>query len=362
MKEKKKIHIYTQYYFPVSNACSNRIEKYILALKDEYHIKIITWMPNYPTWIKEKKYKWRLFKKEIWQYSEKIIRTYEIATKNEWTISRLLNYSSFMISSFLYGLFTKKPDVIIVTSPPLFTAIWVLLLHKIKKIPYILEIRDLWPESVVALWYMKKDSLSYKIFHYLELSLYKNASKIIWVTEGIVDFIKNLKLNNNIYLQYNISEKIENIKNNPYLEFQDLIKWRKITLFAWNMNEAYDFKKAFNYIKDNNDIFFIFIWDWSEKEKFENKTKNLENILFLERKNKKLINEFIYHSDKILVPLKDEKFYKWTFPVKWIEWIVNNKEIIFFWPKNWEFNSFLDSLKNWKVSCKILEMEYFINT
>jgi hypothetical protein len=39
---KKDIYIYTQYYFPVSNACSNRVEKYVLALKDDYNIKIIT--------------------------------------------------------------------------------------------------------------------------------------------------------------------------------------------------------------------------------------------------------------------------------------------------------------------------------
>jgi hypothetical protein len=84
-----------------------------------------------------------------------------------------------MISSFIYGLFIKKPDKIIVSSPPLFTAISVLLINKIRKIPYVLEVRDLWPESVVALGYMNKNSLSYKIFSKIEKSLYFNAEHII---------------------------------------------------------------------------------------------------------------------------------------------------------------------------------------
>ncbi len=358
---KKTIHIYTQYYYPVSNACSNRAEKYVMALKDNYNIKIITWMPNYPTWVKEKKYKWKLLKKETWNFWEKIVRTYEFAAKNSWSILRTLNYLSFMISSFFYSLFTKKPDIIIVTSPPLFTAIWVLFLHKIKKIPYILEIRDLWPDSVVALWYMKEKSLSFKIFSYLEKSLYKNAQKIIGVTKWICDSIEKKGFTNDkIFLQYNVWEKIDGKWfKNPYLEFENLIKWREIAIFAGNMNEAYDFDKAFEYIKNNNDIFFVFIWDWSEKNKFQNNLKWLDNFLFLDRKTKKELNKFIYFCNKFFIPLKDEKFYKWTFPVKWIEWIVNDKEIIFLWPDKWEFNLFLEKFNKKETDFETLMFKYF---
>ncbi len=359
--KKKTIHIYSQYYFPVSNACSNRVEKYVMALKDEYDIKIVTWMPNYPTWIKPKKYKWKLFKNEVWEYGEQIIRTYEVATKNEWSISRIINYISFMFSSFLYWLFTRKPDIIIVTSPPIFTAFSVLLLNKIRKIPYILEIRDLWPDSVVALWFMKGNSLSYKIFSWLEKKLYKNASKIIWVTKWICSAIeKKWVEKDKIFLQYNSAEKIDwKGLENPYIELDDKIKWREIVLFAGNMNEAYDFEKASKYIKDNNKMFFVFIWDWSQKYDFQKSLLLEDNVLFLERRPKKEIWKYVFYSDKILVPLQNKEFYKWTFPVKWIEWIVNNKEIIFFGPSDWEFNKFLEDLKVGKENNDILRFKYF---
>lgn len=361
--KKKNIHIYTQYYFPVANACSHRVEKYVIALKDDYDIKIITWIPNYPTWVKSKKYKWKIFKKEIWEYWENIIRTYEFATKNEWTIWRVLNYCSFMISSFFYGLFAEKPYIIIVTSPPFFTALGTLLLNKIRKIPYILEVRDLWPDSVVALWFMKKSSLNYKIFSYFEKVLYKNAERIIWVTKGICKSIEGKWFSDKkIVLQYNISEKVK-LSNytNPYIKFENKIKWRKISLFAWNMNEAYNFKKAWEYIKKHNEIFFIFIWDWSQKKEFKESLSLVENILFLDRVTKKEADIFLYYSEIVFIPLKNEKFYKWTLAVKWIEWIVNNKEIIFFGSIDWEFNSLLNDIKSGNENVNILRFEYFKN-
>lgn len=174
-----------------------------MALKDDYDIKIITWMPNYPTWIKPKLYKWRLFKKNIWKYWEEIVRTYEFATKNEGSFLRMLNYLSFMISSLIYGLLSRRPDLIIVTSPPLFTAISVLFLNKIRKIPYILEVRDLWPDSIVALGFMKESSLNYKVFFWFENKLYENADKIIWVTKWINDTIERKGINKEKYF-YNI--------------------------------------------------------------------------------------------------------------------------------------------------------------
>ncbi len=357
---KRSIHIYSQYYFPVANACSNRVEKYVMALKNDYDITVVTWMPNYPTWVKSDEYKWKLFKKEYWNYWEKIVRTYEFATRNEGAFLRILNYISFMLSSFIYGFFSKKPDKIIVTSPPLFTAISVLLLNKIRNIPYILEIRDLWPDSVVALGFMKAGSLSYKVFSWFEIRLYENAEKVIWVTRGICESIEQKWYCGKVFLQYNVTEKINwDELESPYVKLNDVIKWKKIVLFAWNMNEAYDFSKTSKYIKKNIELFFVFIWDGSAKKDFQNALKWVDNVLFLDRMKKDNVDKYLYYCDSVLVPLKNEDFYKGTFPVKGIEGIVNGKEIIFFWPNDGEFNKFLKDLKSWKDDSKKLKLEYF---
>lgn len=348
----KKIHIYTQYYYPVANACSNRVEKYVKAFYKNYDITVVTWMPNYPSGIKSKQYKWKLLKKEVGNYDEKIFRTYELAVKNSWSFLRTLNYVSFLISSFIFGIFSKKPDKIIVTSPPLFTAISVLGIYKIRKIPYVLEIRDLWPDSVVALGYMSEKSLSFKVFSYLEKSLYRNAESIIWVTQWVCDAIIEKWIDvNKVKLQYNLSDEIQekDVWDNPYIQYKDLIKWRKVSLFAGNMNEAYDFNEASEYISSHDDVFFIFIGEGSMKESFVNMTEWCDNILFLDRMPAAEVQTYIYYSDICFIPLKNEPFYNLTFPVKWIEWIVNNKEVIFLGSLQWEFAKFLKKYNDWEV-------------
>lgn len=335
---KKIIHIYSQYYFPISNACSNRVEKYILALKDDYEIKVITWMPNYPTWVKDSKYKWKLLKKEIWEYWEQIIRTYEFASKNEWSFLRLLNYVSFMISSFIYGFFTKRPDVIIVTSPPLFTAIWVLLLNKIKRIPYILEIRDLWPDSVVALWFMKKNSYSYKLFSWLENKLYKNAKHIIWVTKGICNHIEWLWINKDkIILQYNVfnRENILKLSRNDIDQFKQenfINQDKKIFLYAWNHSSAQNLYNILYFAKDYKEWDFYFVWEWESKKELEDYCiiNNIKNVYFLWQRNKENVYKFINISDFCLASLDDKKVFVDAIPTKILEYLAFDKKVICF--------------------------------
>lgn len=334
----KTIHIYTQYYNPISNACANRVEKYVLALKDNYDIKVITWMPNYPTWVKDKEYKWKLFKKEIWNYGEQIIRTYEFASKNEWSFLRLLNYISFMISSFFYGLFSKKPDTIIVTSPPLFTALSVLLLYKLRKIPYILEIRDLWPDSVVALWFMKKESLSYKVFSYLEKSLYKNAEKIIWVTKWICKEIENKWVTKDkIVLQYNVfdinNQLIYNEEEiNKTIQKFNIDTSKKIFIYAWNHSKAQNLYNIIFLAQEYSNWNFYFVWEWESKKELEeyvNKHK-INNIYFLWQQNKNDVYKLIYLSDYCIASLDNKNIFIDAIPTKILEYLAFDKKVIAF--------------------------------
>ena len=100
-------------------------------------------------------------------------------------------------------MFSKKPEVIIVTSPPLFATISGWLLSKIKQTPFVLEIRDLWPETIVALGLMKNKILI-NILKYITFKLYKDADAIIVVSESIKNSIIDLNIS---------SEKIHIIPN-----------------------------------------------------------------------------------------------------------------------------------------------------
>ena len=108
-------------------------------------------------------------------------------TANEGFLKRTLDYISFSISSFLFGL-SIKTDLIIATSPQFFTALAGRSLSFWKRKPWVMEVRDLWPESIKAVGAMK-DNLLIKYFEKEELWCYKSAAKIITVTDS---FKKNI--------------------------------------------------------------------------------------------------------------------------------------------------------------------------
>ena len=102
-----------------------------------------------------------------------------------------------MVSSFVCGIFSKKPDVIIATSPQFFTLISAYLTSLIKNVPLVIEIRDMWPESIVSVGAMKKNSPVIKILANIAKFLYKKATLIICVTNSFKDEILKMGINEN---------------------------------------------------------------------------------------------------------------------------------------------------------------------
>ena len=92
------------------------------------------------------------------------------------------------LTSFLFGLFVKT-DLIIATSPQFFTAISGRMLSFLKRIPWVMEVRDLWPDSIAAVGSMNKSSIPFKILKKIEHHLYLSASKIVVVTDSFKKYI-----------------------------------------------------------------------------------------------------------------------------------------------------------------------------
>lgn len=353
---KKKIRIYSQYYVWWNNALSSRINNYIDVLKQEYDLEIICSFDKYPQNIMK-----RFYRKNYLQDWVITIELFSGKNTTTWIFQRLLHYITFSISSFFHILFSSKPYIIIILSPPIFLPIFCMYAARIRKISYLLEVHDLWPESIVQFWILKRKSFIFSVLTYFEKKVYFHAKYIIaltsWVREGIINLIPNITYK--ISLLYFVAQKIEWISDNPYLKLQENIWKRDIYLFAWNMNEAYDFRKAKDYIESKQDLFFVFIWDGSQKKYIQENIADYKNVLMLPRVSKQEVEKYMYHCDGVFIPLKNEAFYKGTFPVKWIEAIVNEKKIIFWWPEDWEFSLFLKKLENKEVSKDIFGKHYF---
>ena len=178
----------TQYFSPEIGAASERLTGLAFNLsKLGYKVTVITGFPNYPFGMVYPDYKKKLFMHEEIA-GVRVIRVWLYTTKKTGAVARLLNYLSFMFSSILAGILTKRADFVVATSGPIFTALAGYILSIFKKACFIFDVRDIWPERIYAGTSIKRGFLI-KAMEKLEILLYKKATKIVAVTNGVRDNI-----------------------------------------------------------------------------------------------------------------------------------------------------------------------------
>lgn len=147
-----------------------------------HKVTIITGAPNFPEGVVFPGYKNKWYQKELVDGIEvRRVKTY--ITANEGFSKRILDFMSFMVAGFFAGLFVRKPDVIVGTSPQFFTVVSAWLLSVVTFKPFVFELRDIWPASITAVGAMGH-SLPIRILEKIEIFLYHRANKIVSVTNS----------------------------------------------------------------------------------------------------------------------------------------------------------------------------------
>ncbi|MCL4696712.1 MAG: glycosyltransferase family 4 protein, partial [Burkholderiaceae bacterium] len=148
-------------------------------------LTVITCAPNFPTG--------RVFpgySNRIWQEERidgiRVIRVWSYITANEGFARRVLDYVSYMLMAFVAALFVRRVDIVVATSPQFFTAVAGWAVGALKRVPFVFELRDLWPESIKAVGAMKESAVI-RGLEKLELFLYRRAALIVSVTHSFRD-------------------------------------------------------------------------------------------------------------------------------------------------------------------------------
>jgi len=177
------ILFFSHYFPPEGNAPASRVYELCKRwVKYGHDVNVITCVPNVPDGVVYDGYKNRLVQKEIID-GIRTIRVWTFITANKGTFRRIINYLSYMFSATLMGMFIKKPDIIIATSPQFFCGWAGSISSRLRRVPFILEIRDIWPESIVAVDAMKNGCLL-QFLEWLEHKMYRVADHIVTVGEG----------------------------------------------------------------------------------------------------------------------------------------------------------------------------------
>jgi glycosyltransferase involved in cell wall biosynthesis len=173
----------THYFPPEGNAPASRVSALTrrwVALG--YQVTVITCVPNVPNGVPYAGFRNRLLQREEY-FGVQVLRVWTYLAPNKGAGRRTLNYLSFMISGFLAGLACRKVDIVVATSPQFFCGWAGALLGVVRRLPFLLEIRDIWPESIEAVGALS-NRIVLRYLSWLERRLYLGASHIVTVGES----------------------------------------------------------------------------------------------------------------------------------------------------------------------------------
>ena len=178
----------TDNFPPETNAPASRTfehtREWVLA---GHRVTIITCAPNFPRGEVFLGYRNRLWQAEMIDGIH-VIRVWSYITANQGFLKRTLDYLSYMFSGFLASLFVRKVDVVIGTSPQFFAVCAAYATSCFKCVPWVFELRDMWPKSIRAVGAMDNSKMLDRL-ESLELFLYRKVDRIVAVTES---FKRNL--------------------------------------------------------------------------------------------------------------------------------------------------------------------------
>ncbi|WHY12585.1 glycosyltransferase family 4 protein [Peribacillus frigoritolerans] len=329
-----KILFLTQFFSPETGAASKRVyglARQLVKLGHEVHV--VTGMPNYPSGrIKDE------YKKKIFCFEKidgiNVSRYYVYVSKKRNTLNRMLNYFSLVLSSLFFLLKRREIDIIITSSPPLFLGLTGVIMSKIKKIPHVFDIRDIWPEVAVEIGELKEGSKVYKIMKRIEKIIYKNSDILTVVTKGKkTNLIKNGVEANKIKLVSNgfDEEFLEIPINKDIAERYNLIgKFNFLYAGIIGIAQGIDIIiESAEKLKFNNEIQFVLVGNGVELERMKNlvREKKLSNVIFTGEQPHNNIRSFLHYSNVALVPLKSEAL-KDSVPTKLYEALGAGRPVI----------------------------------
>jgi glycosyltransferase involved in cell wall biosynthesis len=317
----------TDNFPPEGNAPATRTYEHAREwVKLGHKVTIITGAPNFPEGKVFDGFSNSWYSKAILDGIEvRRVKTY--ITANEGFAKRILDFMSFMVTSFFAGLFVKKPDVIIGTSPQFFTAISAWALSAVRFKPFVFELRDIWPASITAVGAMGR-SLPIRILEKIEMFLYRRADKIISVTHSFKSEL--------------IERGVDGTKIDVVLNGVDLSKYEPALHKDETFAKQYDLADKFvvgyvgthglahsldkiveaaELLTDLKDVRILFAGGGAAKADVEKlvKDKQLSNVVLIPRQQKELMPQLWSLCDISLISLKNTDLFKTVIPSKIFE-------------------------------------------
>lgn len=338
-----KILYVSQYFPPEMGAPAARAAELAQHWAAAGHdVTVLTGFPNHPTG--EVPAEWRKRLRRL-TYSEKmgrvnIFRTWLWPLPNRKAHERMRNYASFFLSAGVRGLTLQRPDVIIGTSPQLLVGLAGWWLGFARRVPFVFEVRDLWPESLTAVGAGKEGSALHKFLSAVAGFLYRRSHHIVVVTAAFKD---------HLIQHWQVPPgKISVVENgvetdlfapstpaaNAALRRELGAEGKFLAAYIGTMGMAHGLETLLDAAErlrhENVNVLFLLVGEGAEKDRIMAlaQARGLTNVRFLDQQPREKIPALISTSDACLVLLKKTSVFKTVIPTKMLEFMSCARPVI----------------------------------
>lgn len=324
-----RILFFTHYFPPEGNAPASRTyETCKRWVRDGHQVCVITGVPSAPEGIVYEGYRKRFWPQRERMDGIEVLRVWSYVAPNRRVLRRILNFVSFMLTATLSGLFARRPDIVIATSPQLFCGWAGVLVTRARRLPFVLEIRDLWPDSIVAVEALREGFLI-RVLYKLEAWMYAAADHIVTVGEGYrrellakgADPEKVTVVPNGID-----AELFYPLLPDPTLRAELDLQNRFVCSYIGTIGMACGLRVVLDAAlllrqRGIRDVVFLMVGDGAAREQLEAEARaeGLDEVRFLGRQAKNRVPPLLALSDAALVHLKREPLFSTVLPSKIFE-------------------------------------------
>ncbi len=262
-----------------------------------------------------------------------IFRVYTYPSLHRSFAFRLASFFSFMVSSFLIGLRVKNVDLVWGTSPPIFQGLTAWWLAQLKRVPFLFEVRDLWPAFAVAVGVLK-NPLLIRLSECLERFLYHHADQVVANSPGFINHVKErgashvaLVSNGTDLLMFNPDVDGSGFRMSHGLEGKFVALYAGAHGMSNNLGILLEAAKI---LRSRGDISIILLGDGKDKPALQAQAANerLQNVQFIAPIPKNEMPSALAASDACIAILKPIELYKTTYPNKVFDYMAASKPVI----------------------------------
>jgi colanic acid biosynthesis glycosyl transferase WcaI len=335
-----KILYVSQYFPPEMGAPAARaVELSKHWVQQGHEVSVLTGFPNHPTGVVPPAYRkkvWRLVAREQCDGVD-VVRTWLLPFPNRRTYERMLNYSSFCVSAASTGLFLLRPDVVIATSPQLLVALSGWWLARCKRVPFVFEVRDLWPESLAAVGAGKENSILHRSLSKIAGFLYRQCDRIVVVTPAFEDHLvkywripreKISVIENGVETQQFAPDLANELRTELDVEEKFVVSYIGTMGMAHGLETILE--AAAQLQQRVPEIIFLMTGEGAEKDRIIAlaRQRGLNNVRFINQQPRENVPAYISASDVCLVPLRKNELFKTVIPTKMLEFMSCARPVI----------------------------------